>query len=794
MKRKVAQKPVDSIRRRKAKRAPVLSVKKISKRRASSKTAFFGLKIKNKSWKKFFSAMRNFRKKFRKLAKKPVIFSFAQKSAIKITALVLIIGLNWAGISAIGSTWSYFNDAEMSEENSMAAGTLDFKLDYGEWEPAETAVNLLPGDSTIRSVNISKEEEKGLDFLYNVSTKITGGNIAFCNALQLAANLDGEDVYFGSLTGFNYGPIEFTAPENWLFAATLPSGGPGFEGLNCEFKFTFSGWQDNLPLIEGFSDQEELENLLEASPLSDSNLSPVADAYVNQAAPDANYGNGGNLYIKSKNSRNRRTYIKFDFNFPPETNILSSELKLFMKSVPPESRTYEARRANNPWIESEIAWNSQPSAADSPTDSVDSGASPDWLSWDVTSDIQGFAGDLYQNYGWQLKDSVENSIADRQAKFYSRENANSDLRPILEVNFEAPPVATPYPVINEVYYHVGSGKGSDPKNEWVEIYNPTDAPVNISGWKICDAGACDIIPASNPIPAKGFAVIAKNDSTWPNWPSIPSGAVEIILNSNIGGGLANGGDAVRLLDGSDAEIDSMSYGNDISELDPPAPLSKRGKSLARIVKGYDTNSAVDWIINATPNPGTNPSEGGAEVMRFTFEGVEVAGSEQELEPLMADEELAEEKVVIEKLESEDILNEAAAAEEETVISEESALEKINNEEAPTEETVIEEQAAAETLPAEENAESEIIPEQEREAAETTEEIKETTAPEAAVVKEEKEETEAAEENPAQEVSVAEDQPATIEEPIIVEQSAAELLPAGGPEPEPDLSNNDSNNK
>jgi len=141
-------------------------------------------------------------------------------------------------------------------------------------------------------------------------------------------------------------------------------------------------------------------------------------------------------------------------------------------------------------------------------------------------------------------------------------------------------------------------------------------------WKICDLNECDSIPTSNIIPPKGFAVLAKDATTWGYWDVHPD-ALKIELGSEIGNTLANNGGSVILKSPSNSEIDTMSYGTDKSQLDPAVPNSDKGKSLARVVKGYDTDLALDWIKNATPNPGTNPSDSGLEIFKITSEGIEV---------------------------------------------------------------------------------------------------------------------------------------------------------------------------
>ncbi len=609
-------------------------------------------------------------------------------SLFKILIILILISLNWTGILAIGETFAFFSDTETSLENSFSAGTLDFSLTSNGWQPPEKAVDLQPGNSVTSTISVIKEGS--LDFIYNASTTIDeeNSNINFCNALSLKVELDSTILYNGTLSGLNFSsPVLISNnQDDLLFTLTLSNSyTPPEEGAVCQFKFIFRGWQDGLSFGQGFYDEEEIENTIENGGSITSGYSPIADSYVNQNDANKNYGGFSELQIRSENNKNKRTFIKFDFNFPAGTTILSSSLKLYLKSAPTISRNYEVWRVANFWTENGINWNNQPGVASNPTDSIPSGTTKNvWLSWNVTSDVQGFVDGVYSNYGWMLKDSQENSSTAYEAKFHSRESNNIELRPILEIQFSAPEATTNHPVINEVYYHVGTGKGKEPDNEWVEIYNPTDSPVDISGWKICDANACDTIPPSPSIPAKGFAVITYKASTWDKW-SIPSAAIKIVLNSAIGNGLANSGDRVILKDASDTVVDAMSYGNDTTYFE--LPLSGKGKSLARIIKGYDTDLATDWIINATPNPGTNPSEDGVETLIFGTFGVAVAG----WEPVLEEDWSTEEEIFEEILPEETKANEEVLNEEEQVInqgpekSEESLIienASVNNEEQP----------------------------------------------------------------------------------------------------------------
>ncbi|MFA6394052.1 MAG: lamin tail domain-containing protein [Patescibacteria group bacterium] len=162
-------------------------------------------------------------------------------------------------------------------------------------------------------------------------------------------------------------------------------------------------------------------------------------------------------------------------------------------------------------------------------------------------------------------------------------------------------------VINEVYYDVDSGHGQERYNEWVELYNPTAAAIDLTGWKICDGGECDLIPATSTpyiIQPNGYAVITASSTTWGYW-SVPGNAVKIVLDgSYIGSGLNDGGDWVRLINPALQVVDSMSYGTDTTAFARPGVAE--GHSLARTPAGKDTDTAGDWEDLSSPNPGTNP--------------------------------------------------------------------------------------------------------------------------------------------------------------------------------------------
>lgn len=110
-------------------------------------------------------------------------------------------------------------------------------------------------------------------------------------------------------------------------------------------------------------------------------------------------------------------------------------------------------------------------------------------------------------------------------------------------------------VISEIMYDP-AGAAPEP-NEWVELYNPTSSPIDISGWVLTDdrtfptptyEGKCVIPPSTPPIPAMGFVVVMTNTLTI-------SGATVITCvptNGVVGYTFENSGDNLALFDGNSA--------------------------------------------------------------------------------------------------------------------------------------------------------------------------------------------------------------------------------------------------
>lgn len=152
-------------------------------------------------------------------------------------------------------------------------------------------------------------------------------------------------------------------------------------------------------------------------------------------------------------------------------------------------------------------------------------------------------------------------------------------------------------VLNEVQI----GSSSSAADEFIEIFNPCPAAVDLTGWKLIYRAAAStnditlLALTSLNIASQGYVVIGgstftgKSDDTY------------------TAGGLAAAGGGVALHDGSGDTIDSIGYGTATNGLveggkAPDAPAL--GSSLARVPNGKDTDSNdADFQVVASPTPG-----------------------------------------------------------------------------------------------------------------------------------------------------------------------------------------------
>jgi hypothetical protein len=192
---------------------------------------------------------------------------------------------------------------------------------------------------------------------------------------------------------------------------------------------------------------------------SPSSTTAVADTYVNQASANANSGTAATMNVRSNVLANRRIYIRFDLTacspaIPSSASVKASTLRLYVTALPASCRTVDLFRVTASWTETGITWNNQPfgTSTNNPpssqrTSAISIGAAACQNSstgvyvsgWDVSSDVQAFVSGRAANYGWMIRDDIEDAAISQSAAF-STKNANVVAQaPQLVVTYQVSP-------------------------------------------------------------------------------------------------------------------------------------------------------------------------------------------------------------------------------------------------------------------------------------------------------------------------------------------------------------------
>ena len=112
------------------------------------------------------------------------------------------------------------------------------------------------------------------------------------------------------------------------------------------------------------------------------------------------------------------------------------------------------------------------------------------------------------------------------------------------------------PVINEIFYRP-PGAVEPVGQEWIEIYNPDVAAVDVSGWALTK-GVSFTIPAATTIPAGGYLVIAANVA---DFNAAHPGFAGTVIGGWTGQ-LANGGEQIQINDALGNKVNDVRYADE----------------------------------------------------------------------------------------------------------------------------------------------------------------------------------------------------------------------------------------
>ena len=145
-------------------------------------------------------------------------------------------------------------------------------------------------------------------------------------------------------------------------------------------------------------------------------------------------------------------------------------------------------------------------------------------------------------------------------------------------------------VINEINYHSSGHRNS---GDWVELYNPNDFSISLSGWYLKDSNDDNVYSwkEGDVIAAKGYRVICESIDDFKSvFPSVANST------GGMGFNLSNGGDMVRLFGPGDVLMDSVNYHD---ESPWPELADGKGSSLELIDHTLNNSLAESWRASAT---------------------------------------------------------------------------------------------------------------------------------------------------------------------------------------------------
>jgi hypothetical protein len=179
------------------------------------------------------------------------------------------------------------------------------------------------------------------------------------------------------------------------------------------------------------------------------------DSYVSSLTPDFSYASNDYLSIGQSifstlgihrdkitlDSYHLRAFLQFDLNaLPADVVVVNAVLKLYQTaSLDTSGLMIGVHQVTQEWEESTITWNNKPDSLTSPESTV---TVPilvtGWLSWDISSLVQGWANGSIANLGIVLQDDGM-AFKYIYINCYSSDYAgNFSLRPILEITYNVP--------------------------------------------------------------------------------------------------------------------------------------------------------------------------------------------------------------------------------------------------------------------------------------------------------------------------------------------------------------------
>lgn len=182
----------------------------------------------------------------------------------KIIATLLVVGMNWSGLTAVFGTYAMFSDSEASADNIFQAGTLDFAVQHSwSYDPDSTCdpqTEICPGWGLTDTVSLATAGT--LDFQYTIS--IVNAAEAASSTMPLCDYLMVNGV---PLETFASAPVQHSTSSVQALVFSLTDDDAALQDQTCNFGYLIQGWQtDGAGYGQGFFVEKIISSSIASDP------------------------------------------------------------------------------------------------------------------------------------------------------------------------------------------------------------------------------------------------------------------------------------------------------------------------------------------------------------------------------------------------------------------------------------------------------------------------------------------------------------------------------------------------
>lgn len=215
---------------------------------------------------------------------------------------------------------------------------------------------------------------------------------------------------------------------------------------------------------------------------------------------------------------------------------------------------------------------------------IDSIKYNDAMNWDTLADGHGYSLEL-------MNSGFDNALA------VSWQHSQTRCGTPRAENSLACSIAASEVIINEINYTYTQPFLGIYAEDWVELYNNSPLPYDLSGWQIADSDSTYVIPTGTAIMPGEYLVFARDTTLFRK--AHPD--VEVIGPTNIG--FSSNGEMIALLDQNGCPIDGLNYDTNGAWT---SVANGSGATLSLLSPSIDNAEATSWATsgNYGGTPGT----------------------------------------------------------------------------------------------------------------------------------------------------------------------------------------------